>query len=149
MKILWLLTALVLIPLNGFAGEKKALHRQAALEMMQASGVPGMLRRAFDAQLESQFKALPELEKLRPQLTEFYRRAFSFKALENDLCALYMKHYTPEELRQITAFYKTPAGKKKAKVDALLSAELGAIFLKHSEKKMPELQKLLQNLTKE
>lgn len=126
-----------------------SLHRSAALEMMRASGVPEMLKRAFDAQLENQFKAVPELEKLRPQLTAFYRKAFAFKELENDLCALYMKHYTPVELRQITAFYKTPAGRKKAKVDGQLSSELGALFLKHSEKKMPELQKLLQDLRKE
>ena len=149
MKILWLLTALVLIPLSGFAGEKKVLHRQAALEMMQASGVPQMLERAFAAQLESQFKALPELEKIRPQLTAFYRKTFAFKELENDLCALYMKHYTCEELQQITAFFKTPAGRKKAKVDGTLSTELSALFLRRSGEKMAELQKLLQQLTKE
>lgn len=121
-------------------------HRQAALEMMQASGVPEMLERAFAAQLETQFKALPELEKIRSQLTEFYRKAFAFKELEKDLCALYMKHYTADELRQITAFYRTPAGRKKARVDGVLSAELGTLFLRHSEKKFPELQKLLQQL---
>ena len=139
----------LLILFVGQVASGSSLHRRAALEMMQASGVPEMLKRAFHAQLENQFKAVPELEKLRPQLTEFYRKAFSFKELENDLCALYMKYYTLEELRQITAFYRTPAGKKKGKVDGILSAELGTLFLKHSEKKMPELQKLLQNLTRE
>lgn len=127
------------------AGDKK-LHREACLEMLRASCVPEMLKRAFDAQLENQFMALPELEKLRPQLTEFYRKAFSFKELENDLCVLYMKYYTTQEFREITAFYKTPAGRKKAAADGVLSAELGALFLKHSQKKMPELQKLLQQL---
>lgn len=145
-KILLCSALLVFVSLGAYGTSS---HRRAALDMMQASGVPEMLKRAFEAQLESQFKAVPELEKLRPQLTEFYRKAFSFKELENDLCALYMKHYTQEELQQITAFYKTPAGKKKAKVDGQLSSELGTLFLKHSEKKMPELQKLLQNLTKE
>ena len=123
-------------------------HRRAASEMMRASGVPEMLRRSFSAQLENQIKALPELEKIRPQLEKFYREAFAFEELEPELCALYMKHYTPEEMRQISAFYRTPAGKKKALTDVKLSSELGALFLKHSQKKMPELQKLLRQLSK-
>lgn len=145
----FLLLALLSVLAGSLCAGTAALHRQAALEMMQASGVPAMLERAFASQLENQFKALPELEKLRPQLTEFYRRAYAFKELENDLCQLYMKHYTLEELRQITAFFKTPAGKKKAQVDGKLSVELGALFLRHSEKRMPELQKLLKQLVKE
>ena len=60
-----------------------------------------------------------------------------------------MKHYTREELQQITAFYITPAGRKKAKTDVQLSASFGKLFQEHAEKKMPELQKLLQQLIKE
>ena len=129
--------------------DRDQLHRKAALEMMQASGVPHMLKRSFEAQLEYQIKAVPELEKYRSQLTAFYAKAFSFKELASDLCALYMKHYTREELQQITAFYKTPAGRKKAKTDVQLSASFGKLFQEHAEKKMPELQKLLQQLIKE
>ena len=139
----------LLVSCSAVLGADELSHRQAALEMMHASGVPEMLERAFKSQLESQFRTLPELEKIRPQLTAFYRKAFAFKELESELCALYMKHYTVDELRQITAFFKTPAGKKKAKVDGQLSAELGTLFLRHSQKKLPELQKLLQQLTKE
>lgn len=123
-------------------------HRRAASEMMRAGGVPEMLRCAFSAQLENQIKALPELEKIRPQLEKFYREAFAFEELESELCVLYMKHYTVEEMRQISAFYRTPAGKKKALIDVKLSSELGTLFLKHSQKKMPELQKLLRQLSK-
>ena len=144
-KSLILSLSLLLLSSAAYAGEKN-LHKAACLEMLKASQVPQMMKRAFDSQLENQFKALPELEKLRPQLTEFYRKAFSFKELEPELCALYMKHYSLQELKQITAFYRTPAGRKKAEVDGILSAELGALFLKHSQKKMPELQKLLERL---
>ena len=77
------------------------LHREAALEMMQESGVPHMLKRSFEAQLEYQIKAVPELEKYRSQLTAFYAKAFSYEELKKDLCLLYMKHYTREELQQI------------------------------------------------
>lgn len=129
--------------------EDVSLHRKAALEMMQVKGVPEMLKRSFDAQLENEIRALPELEKYRPQLAEFYSKAFSFKELEPDLCALYMKHYTQEEMKQITAFYKTPVGKKMRKVNILLTAEVGRLFQKQAEKKMPELQKLLKQLIKE
>ena len=60
-----------------------------------------------------------------------------------------MKHYTQEEMKQITAFYKTPVGKKMHKVNILLTAEVGRLFQKQAEKKMPELQKLLKQLIKE
>ena len=143
------LLSLALFALSaGAFGGGEELHKAACLEMLQASRVPEMMKRAFESQLENQFKALPELEKIRPQLTEFYRKAFAFKELEADLCALYMKHYSLQELKQITAFYRTPAGRKKAQVDGVLSAELGALFLNHSQKKMPELQKLLEQLNK-
>ena len=124
-----------------------AEHRRAASEMMRAGCVPEMLERSFSAQLESQIKALPELEKIRPQLEAFYRKAFSFKELEADLCTLYMKHFSLEEMRRITEFYRTPAGRKKAVTDVKLSSELGTLFFKHSQKKMPELQKLLRQIS--
>ena len=54
----------LLILFVGQVASGSSLHRRAALEMMQASGVPEMLKRAFHAQLENQFKAVPELEKL-------------------------------------------------------------------------------------
>ena len=136
--------ALLFVPLKG--GE--ADHRKAAFEMMESSGVPEMLKRAFRSQLENQFKALPELEKLRPELTRFYDTAFSYEALKGDLAKLYMKHYTLEEMKQITAFYRTPAGRKKAVEDGKMSSEMGGLFLRHSQKKMPELQKMLQKLAK-
>ena len=47
-------------------GAEKNSHKAACLEMLHASCVPEMLKRAFDAQLENHFKALPELEKLLP-----------------------------------------------------------------------------------
>ena len=144
-KIFVLLAAAVLfVPLRGGEAE----HRQAAIEMMEASGVPEMLKRAFRSQLENQFKAVPELEKLRPELTRFYDIAFSYESLKGDLANLYMKHYTVEELKQITAFYRTPAGRKKAVEDGKMSSEMGELFLRHSQKKMPELQKMLQKLAK-
>ena len=116
---------------------------------MLASGVPEMLKRSFDSQLANQFKALPELEKIRPALTEFYAKAFAFEALKNDLASLYMKYYSQAEMETLTAFYRTPAGRKKAAVDGMMSRELGELFLKHSQKKMPELQKLLQKPVKD
>ena len=126
------------------ADEKE--HKQAVCEMLIASGVPAMLQRSFDAQLENQIKTLPELEKIRPQLQKFYREVFAYKALEPELCRLYMKHYTAEDAKAVTAFYRTPAGKKKARVDGMISAELGKLFQEYAQKKMPELQKLLQKL---
>ena len=139
-----LAAALLFVPLRGGEAE----HLQAAEELMQASGVPEMLKRAFRSQLENQFKALPELEKLRPELTRFYDTAFSYEALKGDLAKLYMKHYTIEEMKQITAFYRTPAGRKKAVEDGKMSSEMGEIFLRHSQKKLPELQKMLRKLAK-
>ena len=145
MRILFLLI-ICLGCSTAFAEKANELHKKAVQELLQASGVPSMLQRAFKAQLDTQLKAVPELEKIRPQLTEFYNKAFSYKELEPDLCRLYMKHYSMAEARQITAFYKTPAGKKMAQVNGQISTELGELFLKHSQKKMPELQKILKNL---
>ena len=129
-----------------FAGLRggEAEHRKAAEEMMLAEGVPEMLKSAFSAQLENQFKALPELEKLRPELTRFYETAFSYDELKPELVKIYMKFYTEEEMKQITAFYRTPAGRKKAAAAGKISRETGALFLRHSQKKMPELQKILE-----
>ena len=147
MKVALLLLLTLFLSAGTLCAE--SLHRKAALEMMQISGVPDMLKRSFDAQLEYEIKAVPELGKYRPQLTEFYKKAFSYKELESDLCALYMKHYTAEELQQLSAFYKTPVGKKMVKVNIQMTSEVAALFQKQAEKKMPELQKLLKELIKE
>lgn len=127
------------------AGEKE-LHRQAVREMLIASGVPAKLQRSFATQLENEIQSLPELEKIRPQLQKFYREAFAYKALEPELCRLYMKYYTAEDAKAITAFYRTPAGKKKARAECAMIDEMGKLFQEYAQKKMPELQKLLQKL---
>jgi len=138
----------ILIPLFAvlFILPLGAAPKEAAVEYLVASGVPQMLKRSFDALLEAQLRATPELEKVRPELTKFFADTFSFEAMRDDLAAIYLKYYTEKELKELTAFYRTPIGRKKAKVDGAISPELSALIQRKTEEKIPELQKTLQKL---
>ena len=128
MRKFFCISILVLAALALPAAEPTTAHRAAAVEFMKKSGTPELLERQCKLMVEKQVQAQPELAGVRDKLLDFYRGAFGFEALKDDLAAVYAREFTEEELRELIRFYGTPLGKKYVSVNEKLIPELAEIF---------------------
>jgi len=76
-------------------------------------------------------EALARVEQMLPAMLQAMNRTFSDPALIDEMmkeiAPLYTKNYTSAELKELTAFYRTPLGRKMLALTPRLSAESMAI----------------------
>ena len=111
-----------------FSTEPAETHRAAALEFLQAKGTPQILERNCRAMLERQLAAAPEYAEHRAELEKFYYGTFGFDALKDELVDMYAREYTEAELRELTAFYLSPLGRKTVAVEEKLVPAFAALL---------------------
>ena len=141
MRKILLIAALTLSALNGFSAEPTDSHRAAALELLLARGMPEMLESQCRLMVDKQIAMQPELAAMREKLLEFYRGAFGFEALKDDLVAIYVGEFSEAELREITRMCNTPVGKKAAAVNAKLIPVLAELFERKVREKVSTINK--------
>jgi len=125
-----------------FTEMEKALPAMMRAQVMnEISADPG-------ASEESRAQALARLDRFLPQAAEALNRVMRDPALIDAMLAeigpLYARHYTVAELKQLTAFYGTPLGRKMLALSPRLGAESMAIGQKVVA---PRLQALLADVT--
>ena len=141
MRKLLFVAALLLTAFAVPAAAPTASHRAAAVEYLEAKGTPQLLERTCRTMLEKQLAAQPNLAEHREKLLEFYRGAFGFAALKDDLANIYMREYTEEELRELARFYRSPIGQKSVAVEEKLVPEFAALLERKIMEKAAAMQK--------
>ena len=141
MRKFFLSAALVLTAFAVPAAEPTASHLAAAVEYLEAKGTPQVLERICRTMLEKQLAAAPELAKHRDELLKFYRGAFGFAALKDELAAIYAREYTEEELRELALFYRSPIGRKSVAVEEKLVPAFAELLERKVREKIAERQK--------
>jgi len=125
-------------------------------KQMEAS-IPANIRKTTtmavnaDARLDPAAKKarLAEMERRLPAASAAIRTLFQDPAVTDEILAamvpVYARHYTVEEIRQLSAFYKTPVGHKSLVVMPQLMAESMAVS---NQVLGPRLHKMMQSLDK-
>lgn len=85
---------------------------QAARELLEVMGAADLSRRAIEQTVEHLVRADPGMADYRALLLELLERYAGWQAIESDLVALYGEAFTPAELEDIAAFYRSAAGRK-------------------------------------
>lgn len=63
-------------------------------------------------------------ERIEARIKEFFTKEFDFAKYTNDVSVpVYTKHFTDSELREMTAFFRTPTGQKMSKKTPELMAD--------------------------
>jgi hypothetical protein len=130
----------VLIPFTR-ADEKS--HRQAAEELLQTMNMEKQMDSAIDQTLNAQIKAQPALAAYKDVMRKFLDKHISYAALKDDLIQIYMDEFTEPELRQITTFYKTPAGKKMSEKGPTLMGKSMKLGMERVAKNQNELKQMI------
>lgn len=117
-------------------------EREAARALLESINVEhvmnDMVQRALAVELENN----PALAPYRPVFQSFYDQYLSYQAIREQLIDLYAETFTLEELQQITAFYRTPAGAKAMR----LSPELFQKGMEIGQRNVAEHLDVLQQM---
>jgi uncharacterized protein len=118
-------------------------HLAAATELLAVMRADALVRASVENQFQLQSNADPALAAYDEVIDRFTDKYLSWNVLKDDLTRLYASAYTEAELRQLTAFFKSPLGQKTIRIaDTLhdLSAVIGERYLSGH---LDELQKML------
>lgn len=134
------------------------------MEVTGAAGLAMQLMRAFETDLRPVIEnSLPPGE-YRSKLVDLYLAKFRSKANDesfvNLVIPIYEKYFSDEEIKQLTAFYETPVGKKAVAELPKVVAEsqqagkqwgetLGQASMDEVLAEHPDLKKALEDAQKE
>ena len=140
------LSALLAVALlhPNLARADEASHRQAAESLLGLMGMESLLSQSIDQMLDMQVKQNPQIAPYQQEMKSFLGKYMSWPSLKEDMVKIYMTEFTEPELKELTAFYTTPLGKKTVqKMPALMQkgAEMGQ---KRVQEHLPELQAAIQ-----
>jgi hypothetical protein len=123
-------------------------HEKAARELVQLVGADRLAREGA----ESMLATIPETSETavyKEVSRAWYEKLFADQDFESEMVRLYMDRFSEKELLEITAFYKTPAGRKA--IDTLpelmrLSATYG---LQKAQEHASELEEMVAKAREE
>lgn len=145
----------VILPIAIKAGEKEVdkSHMVAALELLESMQVEITFEKTIESAVDLQVKQNPSIAPYRKVLLEFFSKYMSWDSLKDEMARIYVDAFTIQELKELTAFYKTPVGRKAALLVPQLMTKGGEMGMKRVQEHMPELQLMIaeehKRITKE
>jgi hypothetical protein len=129
---------------------------QELFDVMHMDRMMGQIMTAMGGMMQQMVRTTPGADKMNPQqkalLDDFMKQgmqlvadAVSWKSMEPEYLKIYASSFTTEEIEEITAFYRTPAGQSMlAKTPAITQAGM-----KVAQGRMVEMQPKLKALQDE
>ena len=156
MKMKLRIVAFVAIVLLGFtrakaqSGPPTAGALKAAEEMLIASGGKEQFDKNINAGVEQMSAQIPAEQRAKfiEVMKVFLTKYCSWDALKSDLFVMYAREFTEAELKQLTAFYKSPVGIKLAQKQPLILQTSMALGQKATVDHQAELQQMMTEAMK-
>ncbi len=106
--------------------------------------------KAFDGAISQNKKDISKngLKEIEKQARIFYTEIFSDLNLKNQIKAMYIKHFTDEELLTMIDFYKTPAGQKTIDLTPTIISNVLEATMEKVKPKMAEFQMKMLEIIK-
>jgi uncharacterized protein len=115
-------------------------HARAAEELLSLMEMNRMLKRTSDAMLESQIQQTPHLAQFEDLMRQFMDTHLRWETMKPEYIRLYTDLFSERELRDLTAFYRSPLGRKLIETTPELTVRTANITHRHLQQHMPELQ---------
>lgn len=122
----------------------KLEDKMLATALLEAEGAPQMMEQTLQSTLATQMKESPELLPFRQAFESYLRNTISYEAQRDDLAAIYLTVYTPDEIRELIRFYQTPLGRKKAAAGTKIAVAATKMTQKKMRDNMPQFQLQMQ-----
>jgi hypothetical protein len=139
MKIRLMILALALSAAPAAAQPEPSASEVAAVrELLEVSRTRENFIRAMELGMEQ--GGMGEMTpQIRAVLRQFMDEHFRYDEMEPDFIRMYTETFTEEEIRGLTAFYRTPVGQRVVETLPEISAASQAIVMERLQSAMPEL----------
>jgi hypothetical protein len=145
-----ILLVLALFPLAVWASEgPEASHRQAAEELLKVMNVESTTIAAANAVLDIHTKNDPSFANYRDVIQKWMEKYFTWDVMGPRMIDLYVAAFTESELRELTAFYKTPTGQKALTTVPALMQQGAQLGTEISQQHTAELEEMIRARDKE
>lgn len=94
--------------------------------------------------VDSQIRADPRIASARERIHVLLVQYVGWNSIKDDIRGVWKSHFTLEEIKQLTAFYSTPTGKKYIDLMPTVLNEGSVIVNQRMTQHTPELLKVLQ-----
>jgi hypothetical protein len=138
------LTAFALVPCHASNRDDDESRNKAAEELLLAMKMDKNTETTLDQMIEVQIKQQPQIAPFKDVMRKFLMKHLNWESLKGDMIKLYSDSFTEPELKELTAFYHTPVGRKSADLLPQLSAKGAQIGMERVQKNLPELQRMIQ-----
>ncbi|TWU60097.1 hypothetical protein Poly51_03710 [Rubripirellula tenax] len=133
-------TAAVATANDSSADAPQDSHAAAIEEFLVTMRMEETTRRSIDQMLAMQIQQNPQMEMFADVMKAFLQKHLSFDKIKGEMITIYRDTFTEDEIRQLTAFYQTPVGRKAAERLPALAAASAQIGGKRVQANMAELQ---------
>jgi len=135
---------IVMCCLPAWALAVSSSHRQAAEELLSVSGMKDSMDKMINNMLNMQVRRSPQMVPYKDVMLKFLRKYLSYDSIKGDFVNIYTEEFTEDELRQITAFYRTPVGKKTIQKMPALMKKGAQVGVSKVVAHMAELQSMIK-----
>lgn len=122
--ILVAMVSLLCVSSVAMAKENTEADYTAAYELFESMSMKETLEGSINMALEAQMQQQPFLAQYKDVMLKFFAKYMSYEAIKKPMADGYLEVFTADELKQLTAFYNSPLG-KKVSANQLKLAELG------------------------
>lgn len=119
-------------------------HQKAVEEMFTVMNMDSLSSKLIDQMLQMQLQRNPELEPYKGTLKEFFAKHVGWASMKDEMVQNYKEAFTEHEIKEITAFYKTPTGQKALQKMPELMAKGAQIGVSRVQNNIGELQEMLE-----
>lgn len=126
-------------------------HLQAAVEFLEVCDVRSSMDQGFKVGLAPTIESLKKMglpeqgvKELQDAAMQFYAENFKWDDIKNQLAAMYCEDFSEAELKELSAFYRTPLGKKAIQKMPTMMQRGSEWGTERVAGKSDELQKKLQ-----
>lgn len=121
----------------------KDSHTAAVEEFFLVMKMKETTDRTTEQMMDMQIAQQPQLAAFKDVMTDFLRKHVSYDALKDDMVKLYRNEFTEDEIRTMTAFYRTPVGQKAVSKLPTLAAAGAQLGMSRVQANMGELQQAI------
>ncbi|HSE83014.1 MAG TPA: DUF2059 domain-containing protein [Thermodesulfobacteriota bacterium] len=146
MKLLFILilSAFLSVQLSKRLAADDTSHRKAVEEMFTVMNMESFSSKLIDQMLQMQLQRNPELEPYKGTLQVFFNKYVGWASMKDEMVQNYKEAFTEQEIKEITAFYKTPTGQKVLQKMPELMAKGAQLGVSRVQNNIGELEEMLK-----
>lgn len=116
---------------------------RAAEDLLETMHLDTLLAESLDAVLTAQMQQQPALKQHEQAMRSFLRKHMSYASLKPDFLRIYADAFSVDELRELSAFYRTPVGEKTVRLMPQLMQQGSELGMRRVQENLHELEAMI------